>query len=157
MTASQRPGGSAAAPTPAASTQEKPAVGFDAVFAHYFDGLREGRLRVQWCSRCSRHQWPARSVCLGCHRSELDWVDVDEPTGTVFSWTVVHHAKGTPFASVAPYAVALVELEREGVRMFAHVREHHELTTGALVAIDFENPTVTGYPTWRLVADPDRG
>lgn len=154
MNAADRPGPTPAATTPTAPVKETPPAGFDAVFAPYFDGLRGRELRVQWCPDCGRHQWPARSVCLGCLRGELDWLAVEDPTGTVFSWTVVHHAKGTPFASVAPYAVALVELQREGVRMFAHVREHHELTTGARVAIDFENLTVSEYPAWRLVADP---
>ena len=113
--------------------REKPPAGFDAVFAPYFDGLREGRLRVQWCTECSRYQWPARSVCLECH------------------------AKGTPFASVTPYAVALVELADENVRMFAHVPEPYELSIGSRVAVDFENVTVVGYPTWRLIDDSERG
>lgn len=132
---------------------DKPPVGFDAVFAPYFDGLREGRLHVQWCPGCSRYQWPARSVCTGCLGSGLDWAEVQDPSATVFSWTVVHHARGTPFADGTPYAVALVELERENVRMFAHVPEHHGLTIGARVAIDFQNLAVTGYPTWRLLND----
>lgn len=144
-------------PAPAEAVRDKPAAGFDAVFEPYFEGLRQGRLRVQWCSACRRHQWPARSVCTGCLGSDLDWADVEEPAGTVFSWTVVHHAKGTPFASAAPYAVALVELEEQRVRMFAHVPEHVELTIGGRVAIDFENETVTGYPTWRVVDKTEYG
>lgn len=149
--------GPASTGTPPEAVRDKPAAGFDAVFAPYFEGLREGRLRVQWCAECSRHQWPARSVCTGCHGSELEWADVEEPTGTVFSWTVVHHAKGTPFASTSPYAVALVELERQRVRMFAHVPEHVELTIGGRVAIDFENETVTGHPTWRVLDKSEYG
>lgn len=156
MTA-QQSGGAAAELTRAEAARDEPAVGFDAVFAAYVDGLRDGRLKVQWCAECRRYQWPARSVCLGCHSGALEWTEVDEPTGTVFSWTVVHHAKGTPFAPVAPYAIALVELEREGVRMFAHVSEHHELSIGSRVTIDFENVTVAGYPTWHLLDDLERG
>lgn len=136
---------------------DRPAAGFDAVFDPYFEGLREGRLRVQWCAQCLRHQWPARSICTGCLGAELEWVDVESPSGTVFSWTVVHHAKGTPFAPTAPYAVALVELEKEQVRMFAHVPDHFELTIGGRVAIDFENLTVTDHPTWRVLGDSDYG
>lgn len=139
------------------SNGQQEAAGFDAVFAPYFAGLREGRLRVQWCPRCQRHQWPARSVCLGCLGAGLEWADVEDPTGTVFSWTVVHHAKGTPFASTAPYAVALVELEREKVRMFAHVPEHFELTIGARIGIDFDKRTADDYPTWRVLGDSDYG
>lgn len=137
--------------TPAEVDREQPEAGFDAVFTPYFSGLREGRLRVQWCTACGRHQWPARSVCTGCHGDGVEWVDVAEPVGTVFSWTVVHHTKGTPFASTSPYAVALVELEKEGVRMYAHIPEHVDLAIGGRVAIDFVKETVTGYPTWRIL------
>lgn len=154
MTAVDRTGSATAEPALGEPVTESPPAGFDSVFAPYYAGLREGELRVQWCADCERHQWPARSVCLGCLNGALDWVAVEDPTGTVFSWTVVHHAKGTPFASAVPYAVALVELERERIRMFAHVREYHELATGARVAIDFGDLTVSGYPTWSPVADP---
>lgn len=143
--------------TPPETRGERPPAGFDAVFAPYFDGLRERRLRVQWCEKCSRHRWPARSVCTGCLDSGLEWVDIEEPVGSVFSWTVVHHSKGTPFASRSPYAVALVELERQRVRMFAHVPEHVELTIGGRVAIDFDNETVTGHPTWRVLDKSEYG
>ncbi|HHX47907.1 MAG TPA: hypothetical protein GX718_11145 [Brevibacterium sp.] len=134
-----------------------PEAGFDAVFAPFHDGLREGRLRVQWCATCRRHQWPARSVCTGCHGTGIEWADVDEPIGSVFSWTVVHHAKGTPFAADAPYAVALVELEREQVRMFAHVPEPQTLSIGARATIDFHAPTASGHPSWRVLHDPASG
>ena len=64
---------------------------------------------------------PPRVLCAECGSDQVSWVP-SEGRGTIFSWTVTHQAPHPAFASQAPYAVVVVELE-EGVRIVASLRD----------------------------------
>ncbi len=84
----------------------------------FWDGIAEGRLRLQRCRGCARHVFYPRSVCPHCMSADLDWTDASG-RGVVHALTVVHRAP-PGFADEAPYVVALVELE-EGPRMLTRL------------------------------------
>ena len=86
----------------------------DDVTQPFWDGISEGRLRLQRCGRCGRHVFYPRAVCPHCSSADLEWVDASG-RGSLYSFSVVHRA---PPGFEAPYAVALVDLA-EGVRMMA--------------------------------------
>jgi uncharacterized OB-fold protein/acyl dehydratase len=85
--------------------------------AFFWEGLREGRLRVRACAACGKLRHPPEPMCPSC--GSLDWNLVDcSGRGHVYSFVVAHHPPVPPFAY--PHVVALVELE-EGVRIVAEL------------------------------------
>lgn len=80
--------------------------------APYWQALAEGRFLLQRCRACSRWTWPARTICSGCHRFELDWVEAGGG-GEVCSWIVTHQPYGPDLAALVPYTVALVRVDEQ--------------------------------------------
>lgn len=91
----------------------------DAVTQPFWDGIAEGRLRLQRCAACTRHVFYPRPVCPHCSSLELEWVDASG-RGSLYSFSVVH--RRPPGFDESPYAVALVDLA-EGVRMMTRLVE----------------------------------
>ena len=86
----------------------------------YWDGLRQGRLRLQGCADCGRISHYPRPVCDACWSMNTDWPDA-EGRGTVHSWTITHYAFHPGFKGDLPYVLLTVDLP-EGVRMNAQGR-----------------------------------
>ncbi len=78
--------------------------------APFWEGTANDELRVQRCKECGNLQLPASAACMACRSSDLEWIRASG-SGTVFSFTVVHHAFHPAFASEVPYVVADVELD----------------------------------------------
>src|SRR4051794_38587921 len=93
-----------------------PNVGHDDEF--FWNGVKEDRLLLRKCAKCSRLQHPPSPMCPNC--GSLEW-DVQEATGkgTVHSWILSHHPTQP---DDAPRIVALVQLE-EGVRLVSNLQE----------------------------------
>jgi uncharacterized OB-fold protein len=81
----------------------------------YWEGARDGVLRIQRCPRCERHQAYPRPVCTHCGSRTLGWVDASG-TGTVHTFTVARRATLPGFEALLPYVIALVDLA-EGPRI----------------------------------------
>jgi len=81
----------------------------------YWDGSREGSLRLQCCDDCAQFQFYPRLICSHCGGANLTWQS-SSGKGQIASFTVVR--KGISAAYPAPYIVALVDLE-EGPRMMS--------------------------------------
>lgn len=113
-------------PTPTAETQP------------YWDGLNEGRLRLQRCADCGKVRHYPRPVCDACHSMNVDWIDASG-RGTVHSWTITHYAFHPGFKGDLPYTLLTVDLE-EGVRMNAQARgiDAEALRVGLPVRVAFE-------------------
>ncbi len=112
-------------PVPAKTRPMEPPIGPDS--APFWEGTREGRLLVQWCTACDEGIFYPRSFCPACGASAssdepvIEWRDVSG-RAIVYAVTVEQNpaATGATFSGGLPYAVALVELE-EGVRMMTNV------------------------------------
>lgn len=80
--------------------------------APYWQALAQGRFLMQRCRSCGRWTWPARPICSGCHRFDLEWT---EPSGQgeVYSWVVTHQPYGPDLARLVPYTVALVRVDEQ--------------------------------------------
>ncbi|WP_305883839.1 OB-fold domain-containing protein [Actinoallomurus soli] len=89
----------------------RPAIGPDTRF--FWDGVRDGELRVQRCAECGRLRHPPGPMCPDCHATKREHVTVSG-RGTLHSYVVHHHPPVPGFDP--PFVVALVDLE-EGVRM----------------------------------------
>ena len=69
-----------------------------------------GALVVQRCTTCATLQHPPEEICHACGGMVFEGVTL-APTGTVYSYTVVHYAANTALAESVPYAVVLVSLD----------------------------------------------
>lgn len=83
-------------------------------WAPFFEGCREGALRIETCSDCGQAQHFPRGQCMACggpvdHRAAAGH-------GTIESVTTVSFTRDPFFRSVAPYHYALIRLP-ENVKM----------------------------------------
>lgn len=104
----------------------------------YWEGLKEGRFRVQHCAACGKVRHYPRPVCPYCFSMESEWREASRH-GEVHSWTVCHHPFNFFFKQQAPYIVALVDMEA-GVRVNAPLRgvAEKDLEIGLGVTMGFE-------------------
>jgi uncharacterized OB-fold protein len=107
--------GSRALPQPTPETQ------------HFWDGTREGELRLQRCGDCADVYFPPRPFCPACASRNVS-VFAASGRGTLHSY-VINHRPGPGFDG--PHSIAVVELE-EGPRMMSNVVDC-EQTPDALV------------------------
>ncbi|HEX2941167.1 MAG TPA: Zn-ribbon domain-containing OB-fold protein [Rhodopila sp.] len=107
----------------------------------YWDGLKQGRLRLQCCADCGKVRHYPRPVCDACWSMNASWIDASG-RGTVHSWTVTHYAFHPGFKGDLPYVLLTVDLA-EGVRMNAQARgiDPASLQVGAPVKVSFEPVT----------------
>ena len=93
----------------------------DGLSAPFWDGLREGRLRVQRCSACGTWQFAPEWICHHCHRFHPDWVEVVSE-GRIYSWQRVWHPAHPALRDHGPYLAVLVELHHcGGVRLVGNL------------------------------------
>lgn len=88
------------------------------VSAPFVDALARGEIAWQRCADCGAAQRLARYACTACGGTRLDW-RVSGAQGTVFAVSVVSRAPTEEFRPLAPYGLALVDLD-EGARLMGH-------------------------------------
>jgi len=85
---------------------------------HFWDGTREGELRLQRCDGCGKIYFPPRPFCPACGSRH---VSVVRASGKAVLWSYVIHHRQVP-GFTPPYAIAVVQLA-EGPRMMTNVVE----------------------------------
>ncbi len=93
----------------------RPALTHDNRF--FWEGMRQGELRIQRCTSCGRLRHPPGPMCSQCQSLEWDAIQASG-RGTVYSYVIAHHPPIPPFSY--PNPIALVELE-EGTRLVANL------------------------------------
>lgn len=78
----------------------------------FFEGTRQGELRIQKCAACGRRRHPPRPMCPSCRSTERAW-EVVPGTGTVWSYVTPHPPLLQPYSDLAPYNVVVVELDED--------------------------------------------
>jgi hypothetical protein len=79
----------------------------------FWAAAQEGRLVAQRCTGCGQFRHPPRPMCPRCGSLDHDVVDL-AGTGTVYSFSVLHHPQNPLFDY--PVLAALVDLD-EGIRL----------------------------------------
>ena len=93
----------------------------DPVDAPFWEGTRRGELRIQTCQQCGQMRFPPRPMCPSCQSSASHWQPVSG-RGRVWSFAVPSPPLLPAFEKLAPYVVALVELEESpSLRMIGPV------------------------------------
>lgn len=91
----------------------------DPEFASFWQATKQQRLVIPRCSNCERFAWPPRPICPHCFSDTFEWTAVPA-TGTIYSWTVVHHQ--TVDSMDSGYIVAIVEIDGvDGVRLLGNI------------------------------------
>ena len=85
----------------------------------YWDGLAEGKLRVQQCGACKHWQEVPETFCYACGADEMAWQNVSGK-GTVHTFITVHQKYHPAFYDLVPYNVSVIELD-EGPRITANI------------------------------------
>lgn len=83
---------------------------------HFWDGTREGELRLQRCDDCAHVYFPPRPFCPACSSRSVS-VFAASGRGQLASY-VINERPHKAFDG--PYAIALVDLE-EGPRMMSNI------------------------------------
>jgi len=85
---------------------------------HYWDGAKEGELRLQQCNACGNTYFPPRPFCPECGSRDVK-VTKASGKGRLYSY-IINHLPSPGFEG--PFAVAIVELE-EGPRLMSNILE----------------------------------
>ena len=106
--------------------------------APFWAATRERRLVLPWCTTCARPVWFPREVCPSCLDGALEWREA-AGGAVVYAVTVEHRPQNPKMAAMAPYAVALVDLD-EGVRLLTNVIgvDPTSVAVGDRVVVDWE-------------------
>jgi uncharacterized OB-fold protein len=137
------------------ASSNRPEPGVTAETAHYWEAARQGRLEIQYCRACARHQFYPRHFCTQCLSDRIEWVQASGK-GHIYTYTVCRIAGHPAFADRLPYAIAMVQLA-EGVRMVAGIADEDlsSLAVGAAVEVCFERISdQTTLPMFRLARIP---
>jgi uncharacterized OB-fold protein len=82
----------------------------------FWDGCKEGVLRLQRCESCAHAYFPPRPFCPKCASRSVAWFAASGKA-SLYSY-VIHHRPAPGFT--APYSIAVVQLE-EGPRMMTYI------------------------------------
>jgi uncharacterized OB-fold protein len=74
------------------------------------DWFTTGEIAIQECEACSTLQHPPEEICHACGSMAFA-TNVLPGTGTVHSFTVVHHSVAAALDDAVPYTVVLVSLD----------------------------------------------
>jgi len=85
---------------------------------HFWDGCREGELRLQRCTDCDGEAYfPPRPFCPKCGSRK---VEVFKASGKGVLWSYVINHRPRPDMGTEPYAIAVVKLQ-EGPKMMTNI------------------------------------
>lgn len=110
--------------------------------------LSQGKLLGAKCKKCGKVQLPPRPLCDECLSSDFEPVEIS-PVGKLLTYTVIHIAP-VQFQAEAPYAVGIVQLERN-TRIPGMIKSMplDKINIGINLKIVFETCTTTGqWPQW---------
>ena len=91
----------------------------DPVTKPFWDGLKDGKLRIQRCSSCGKAVFYPRIGCPDCGSRALEWITASG-RGTLHAFTIAYRGVPAAFKGSAPYVVAMVELD-EGARLMTNL------------------------------------
>lgn len=84
---------------------------------HFWEGCRDGELRLQRCTDCKHSYFPPRAFCPKCASREVE-VYKASGKGILYSYVINHRPR--PDMGTEPYAIAVVQLD-EGPRMMTNI------------------------------------
>ncbi|AIT79802.1 Zn-ribbon domain-containing OB-fold protein [Novosphingobium pentaromativorans] len=84
---------------------------------HFWDGCRQGELRIQRCMSCNHSYFPPRPVCPECWSRDIE-IYVASGKATLHSYIINHRPR--PDMGTEPHSIAMVRLA-EGPQMMSNI------------------------------------
>jgi uncharacterized protein len=84
-------------------------VGGDPADLPFWEACREGRFLLHRCGICDRAYWPA-SRCIEHGDRAMAWVPASGK-GSLYTYTIMHHAYTPDMQGKTPYLVGVVKLD----------------------------------------------
>jgi uncharacterized OB-fold protein len=84
-------------------------LGGDPLDLPFWQACGEGRFLLHRCGVCRRHYWPA-SRCVRHGAQNMAWVE-GSGRGTLYTYTVIHHAYTASMKGRVPYVVGVIQLD----------------------------------------------
>ncbi len=81
-----------------------------AVNEGFWDGTKQGELRVLTCAECATARFPESPLCPNCLSQDAAWRPVSG-RGRLWSWIVMHQKAFPSYLDQIPYLVAFIELD----------------------------------------------
>ena len=105
----------------------------------FWDGLREGRVRIQYSPSTDQWVFYPRSVAPLTLADDLEWRDISG-AGTLYTYTIARRPTAPDFAGAEPQIIAVVELD-EGPRLTTTLVqvEEADITVGMRLRPVFEH------------------
>ncbi len=85
----------------------------------YWDGARRRELWLRRCRGCGEAYFYPRDISPCCFSRDTEWMRASG-RATLFTFTIVHRSPHPAFQEMAPFVVAIVELE-EGPLMATNI------------------------------------
>lgn len=78
-------------------------------------------LRIQRCRSCELDRFPPKPLCQRCYSADTEWILLPG-SGTIFTYTVVHHVVEDALTGISEYNIVVVDLDgAEGVRLLSNL------------------------------------
>ena len=106
--------------------------------APFFDGAKQGKLRLQVCDSCGQWAYPLASICGNCGGTDISWRDA-KGSGTVFAHGRLQRPYHARHKDRLPLILAQIDID-EGLRLNTNVVDidPSELKAGDRVEVTFE-------------------
>ncbi len=114
----------------------------------FYKFLSEQKLMAAKCVKCGKIHLPPRNLCDNCLSDNFDWMPISGK-GKLLTYTIIHIAPAQ-FQSQAPYAIGIVQLERD-LRIPGLIKDvtQEKLKIGMDLTIDFGSCDKTQtWPQW---------
>ncbi|NMM03901.1 thiolase [Paraburkholderia sp. RP-4-7] len=108
--------------------------------APFWQACQDKTLKIRFCHDCTRYFHPPMPGCPRCGSMDLGWKEVSG-NGTVFTYTIGHHAVHPALKGHGPYNVSVILLDDvDDVRLVSNVIDvpPEELSIGMPVTVCFE-------------------
>ena len=113
----------------------------DAVSKPFWDAVDQQKLMLQFCTTCSKLQYPIRANCIECGKTDsLTWREV-QGRGHILETMVVHDTRVVRRKVDVPFNVAIVSLDEDpGINFLSNLpgTASHQAPQGAPVELIFE-------------------
>lgn len=114
----------------------------------FYKHILQRKLLGGKCRKCGKIHLPPRPLCNNCFSTEFDWIEL--PTkGKLLTYTVIHVAP-PQFQGMAPYAVGIIQLEKD-INLPGMIRgiAPEQIKIGMSLEIDFGACAATQpWPQW---------
>jgi uncharacterized protein len=113
----------------------------DAVSKPFWDAVDQQKLMLQFCTNCSKLQYPIRPNCIECGKTDsLTWREV-QGRAHILETMVVHDTRVVRRKVDVPFNVAIVSLDEDpGINFLSNLpgTPAHQAQQGAPVELIFE-------------------